>query len=130
MNELERTLTKALSDKDGFDAVRSETIRKEIVQMFEDKLKRVYRYARMWLTVCIVMMVVFAALFGFAASFGVRGIWGMVAASVFYLVVGQLVVTVKLWYWIMNNKLSVLKEIKELQLQIAEMVNQKPSAES
>ena len=29
-------------------------------------------------------------------------------------------VLIKLWYWIMNNKLNVLKELKQLQLQIAD----------
>jgi len=32
-------------------------------------------------------------------------------------------VLIKLWYWIMNNKLNVLKELKQLQLQIAELEN-------
>lgn len=130
MDEFETRIKNALADTSKLDAAAADAIRKEIVQVFEDKLKKVYRYARLWLTVCILMMVVSAALFGVAASFGIRGIWGMVAASVFYLVAGQLMVTVKLWYWIMNNKLSVLKEMKQLQLQIAEMANQKPSAES
>jgi len=130
MDEFEARIGDALAETSKLDADKVDALKKEIVQMFEDKLKKVYRYARLWRMVCVLMMAVSAALFGVAASFGIRGIWGMVAASVFYLVVGQLVVTVKLWYWIMNNKLSVLKEIKELQLQIAEMVNQKPSAES
>ena len=130
MDEFEARIGDALAETSKLDADKVDALKKEIVQMFEDKLKKVYRYARLWRMVCVLMMAVSAALFGVAASFGIRGIWGMVAASVFYLVAGQLMVTVKLWYWIMNNKLSVLKELKELQLQIAEMANQKPSAES
>jgi len=30
-------------------------------------------------------------------------------------------VLIKLWYWIMNNKLNVLKELKPLQLQLADL---------
>ncbi len=42
---------------------------------------------------------------------------------------GQCMVTIKLWYWIMNNKLNVLREMKQLQLQIAELAGRnEPSA--
>ena len=35
-------------------------------------------------------------------------------------------VLIKLWYWIMNNKLNVLKELKQLQLQISELARKEP----
>ena len=39
-------------------------------------------------------------------------------------------VLIKLWYWIMNNKLNVLREMKQLQLQIAELAGKEPPAEN
>jgi len=39
-------------------------------------------------------------------------------------------VLIKLWYWIMNNKLNVLKEVKKLELQIAELTGKSQSAEN
>ena len=39
-------------------------------------------------------------------------------------------VLIKLWYQIVNNKLSVLKELKQLQLQIAELAGRNQAAES
>jgi len=39
-------------------------------------------------------------------------------------------VLIKLWYWIMNNKLNVLKELKQLQLQIAELAGKNPPSEN
>jgi len=121
MGELEKRIRKTLSDTDKFDVTKAETSRKETVQMFEDKLKKVYRYAKLWLIICIVIMAGAAVCFGVSASFGIRGTWGMIASAVFYLLGGQFMVTIKLWYWIMNNKLNVLKELKQLQLQIAEL---------
>jgi hypothetical protein len=129
MDEFEKNISKALSDTHKFDTAKAQTLRKEVVQMFEDKLKKVYRYAKLWLIICIAVMGGTAACFGVSASFGIRGIWGMIASAVFYLIAGQLMVTIKLWYWIMNNKLSVLKEIKQLQLQIAEMACKTQPAE-
>ena len=38
-------------------------------------------------------------------------------------------VLIKLWYWIMNNKLNVLKELKPLQLQIAELASKNNPSE-
>jgi hypothetical protein len=39
---------------------------------------------------------------------------------VFFLLAGQLNVLIKLWYWMMNVKLNVLKEIQDLRLQLLE----------
>jgi hypothetical protein len=52
----------------------------------------------------------------------------MIASAVIFLCAGQSMVTIKLWYWIMNNKLNVLREMKQLQLQIAELAGKEPPA--
>jgi hypothetical protein len=121
MDELEKEIAVVLSEGGKFDPAKAETLRKEMVEMFEEKLRIVYWYAKLWLIICIGVCCVAGGCFGFAASFGIRGTWGMIASAVFFLLAGQGMVTIKLWYWIMNNKLNVLKEIKQLQLQIAEM---------
>jgi len=38
------------------------------------------------------------------------------------IIMGQTQVLMKLWYWVMNTKINVLKEVKQLQLQVAEFV--------
>ena len=119
MSEFEEKISKILSNTNKFDAEKAKTIRKETVQMFEDKLKKVYRYAKLWLIICIAVNTIAGFWFGFSANRDIG--WGMIASAVMFLVAGQCMVTIKLWYWIMNNKLNVLREIKQLQLQIAEM---------
>ena len=128
MDEFEKTIRTTLSDTDKFDAAKAETLRKETVQMFEDKLKKVYRYAWLCLIICVAAGGVAGACFGVSASLG--STWGMIASAVIFLGAGQSMVTIKLWYWIMNNKIGVLKEIKQLQLQIAELAGKNPSAEN
>ena len=54
----------------------------------------------------------------------------LIVCGVVILGVGQLEVLMKLWYWIMNNKLKVLKEIKQLQVQIAELSDKKSDVEN
>ncbi len=128
MDEFEKTIRAALSDTDKFDAAKAETLRKETVQMFEDKLKKVYRYAWLYLIICVAAGSVAGACFGVSAGLG--STWGMIASAVMFLGAGQSMVTIKLWYWIMNNKLNVLREIKQLQLQIAELAGKEASAEN
>ena len=96
--------------------------------MYEDKLKKVYRYSWLYLIICVAVDSVAGACFGVSASLG--STWGMIASAVIFLGAGQSMVTIKLWYWIMNNKLNVLREMKQLQLQIAELAGKEPPAEN
>ncbi|NIR07918.1 MAG: hypothetical protein GTN82_21050 [Candidatus Aminicenantes bacterium] len=128
MDEFEKTIRKALSDTNKFDAAKAQTSRKEAVRMFEDKLKKVYRYSRSYLIICVAVCGVTGACFGLSAGLG--STWGMIASAVIFLSAGQSMVTIKLWYWIMNNKLNVLREMKQLQLQIAELAGKEPPAEN
>ncbi|GAI09323.1 unnamed protein product [marine sediment metagenome] len=128
MDEFERTIRTTLSDTSGFDTAKAETLRKETVQMFEDKLKKVYRYAWLYLIICVAAGGVAGACFGVSASLG--STWGMIASAVMFLGAGQCMVTIKLWYWIMNNKLNVLREVKQIQLQLAELAGKDAPAEN
>ena len=61
---------------------------------------------------------------------GVLGFWDTKLVILFAVVAlsgGQWHLLAKLWYWVFNTKLSLRKDIKELQLQIAEL-SQKVSA--
>ena len=128
MDEFEKTIRTTLGDTNKFDAAKAETLRKETVQMYEDKLKKVYRYSWLYLIICVAVDSVAGACFGVSASLG--STWGMIASAVIFLGAGQSMVTIKLWYWIMNNKLNVLREMKQLQLQIAELAGKEPPAEN
>ena len=128
MDEFEKTIRTTLGDTNKFDAAKAETLRKETVQMYEDKLKKVYRYAWLYLIICVAAGGVAGACFGVSASLG--STWGMIASAVIFLGAGQCMVTIKLWYWIMNNKIGVLREMKQLQLQIAELAGKEPPAEN
>ncbi len=128
MDEFEKTIRTTLGDTNKFDAAKAETLRKETVKMYEDKLKKVYRYAWLYLIICVAAGSIAGACFGVSASLG--SIWGMIASAVIFLCAGQCMVTIKLWYWIMNNKLNVLRELKPLQLQLAELAGKNAPAEN
>jgi hypothetical protein len=39
-------------------------------------------------------------------------------------------ILMKLWYWVVSTKLGILKELKQLQLQVSELTEEKPPSEA
>jgi len=125
MDEFEKTIQSTLSDSHEFDAQKAQTLRKETIQMYDKNLKKYKR----WTWACLIAFAIIGV-----AIIQIMVVWGsnlkvLIISGIVLLGVGQLEVLMKLWYWIMNNKLNVLKEIKQLQLQIAELTNQPPTSE-
>ena len=124
MDEFEKTIRETLSEKDKFDNAKAQTLRKETIQMFYDNMRNVK-------IVFWIFMAISLAIFIF-------GTWGIFYNTGRYITLALLTaiigfnstILIKLWYWIMNNKLNVLKEIKQLQLQIAELKDKEPPAEN
>ena len=125
MDELEKTLQVALSQTGKFDAGKAETLRKEIVKMFDKNLKTVTIIFWVFLVISTAMLI--AGLIALSCQTGTRG---MMFAAVIALIGYESTVLMKLWYWVVNTKLNLLKEIKQLQLQIAELTGKKPSSEN
>jgi hypothetical protein len=92
-------------------------LREELVGKYDERLKTVER--RTWWGILGTSV---AALFG--CAFIVPGMtgdgkilicaWGMILLAI------QFQVLLKLWYWVVNAKLTVLKEIYDLRLQLLE----------
>jgi len=97
--------------------------------MFQKKLKT----ARIitWVGIGIGGVLEVTGLVGLVLSmFFANTIRPMVLFGVIALSGGQFHLLAKLWYWIVNSKLNMLKEIKQLQLQIAELTGKEPPAEN
>jgi len=54
----------------------------------------------------------------------------MIFAAVITLIGYNSTILMKLWYWVVSTKLNILKEIKQLQLQIAELADKEPPSEN
>ena len=85
--------------------------------MYDERLRKVQRYAWLWILGTCAAMVVASALIGIGAAMSTRV---LVIGAMIFLLAGQFQLLVKLWYWQMNTKLSLLKELKELRLQLTE----------
>jgi hypothetical protein len=121
-NELKEVL-----EKDGdFDAARSETLRKEIVQMWYNKsLRRTKLIFWIYFLASIGMMI--GGYIGLRSATDTKG---MLLWVIFFMIGFNSTILMKLWYWVVDTKLNVLKEIKQIQLQMAEQAGKKPLTEN
>lgn len=121
MPKFEDDVRQALSEEATFDRERAQKVKEEAAKMFGAKLARVERVTWAYLAGC-------AALGVFA---GVRFFSGaatkeLIIYGVLFLLAIETQVLIKLWYWIMNSKLGVLKELKQMRLEAGEPSSQPP----
>ena len=129
MAEFEKTIRTTLSDTDKFDAAKAETLRKETVQMFDKKLKTAIIIA--WAGIGVAVVFEAAGWIGLVLSmFLGGGVKLMVFFGIIALSGGQFHLLAKLWYWVYHNEIKVRSEVKQLQLQIAELTSKEPPSEN
>ena len=109
MTDSDDDLKMALAENGSFDHERAAKKRQMVVAAFSAKMKRVERHVWFWgiLCKCVAIFAVMQML----QSTSTKGIIMNAIVAVFLF---EVVIMYKLWYWIINNKLSVLKEIKQL----------------
>lgn len=125
MDKLEKELTELLGNESGFVPGMDESTRKEMVKMishkFESDMSKVKIVFWIFLFVSVAMMVG-----GMIFLTQEKGTRGMLFAVVVALIGYNSTILMKLWYWVVSTKLGILKEIKQLQLQIAELTGKEP----
>ena len=120
MDKLEKELQKALDIKSGFDVTVTEARRKELEQMILQK------YETDFFKVKVVFWIFFILCLGMMAGgyIGLRyagDTKSMLSWVIFFMIGFNSTILMKLWYWVVDTKLNVLKEMKQLQLQITEL---------
>jgi hypothetical protein len=111
MSKPDDNLTNALSGNGAFDPDKAKELQTKTVSSFEAKMRKVERYLFAYMCICC-WLVVFSV-FQFLQSSTTKA---LLFYGLLLLVFFGTTVLMKLWYWIMNNKISVLKEIKLLEL--------------
>ena len=120
MSEFDRELSEALRSNGYLEPERAETLRREAVRMFDRKLKMVK-----WVTWAGIAFFLGWQGAGLALLILAASTKLMILGAVAALLGGQGELLAKLWYWTVNTKLSLLKELKQLQLQVAEQPSKK-----
>ena len=124
MNKLEKHLEKVLETNGVFDTTKSEIQRKEIVQMWCYKnLLRAKLVFWIFFLLSIGMMV--GGYIGLRTTGSTRG---MISWAIFLMIGFNSTILMRLWYWIADAKLNIQKEVKQLQLQIADMTGKEQPA--
>lgn len=126
MDNLEQELKKVLEKNGDFDFNKSETLRKEIVQMWFDKNMRKTKIIFWIFYLCSIGMMIG----GYIGLRTAASTVGMLSWVLFFMIGFNSTILMKLWYWVIDTKLNVLKEMKELQLQISELTGKEASAEN
>jgi hypothetical protein len=124
MFSFEKELREILGRNGKFDSIRSETLRKEIVQMWYDKNMRRVKFV-FWIYFLASIGMMIGGYIGLRLAADTKG---MLSWVLFFMIGFNSTILMKLWYWVVNTKLGVLKEIKELQLQITEHAGKEPPA--
>jgi hypothetical protein len=104
-------LTQALAQNGAYNPAKAEELRKQMVGAFEAKVRKAERY--LWVYMCLCCWLFVFAMFHFMQSSGAKA---LLFYGILMLVFFETTILMKLWYWIMNNKIGVLKAIKQLEL--------------
>ena len=115
-------------NQSGFDIGKAENLQKEIVQMFDERLKTAKNI--IWGGVAMGVTFELVGLAGLIAGLaGKLGTNTMIFCAVLTLSGAHIPLVAKLLYWGTNIELHVLKELKQIQLEIAELAGKNPPAE-
>ena len=126
MDKLEKQLKQVLGKNDLFDADKSKKLRKELIQMWCDKnLRRAKLVFWIFFLLCLGMMA--GGYIGLRSAGNTKE---MLSWVIFFMIGFNSTILMKLWYWVVSTKLNILKEIKQLQLQIAELAGKEQPSEN
>ncbi len=118
MNEFEKQLREALTGEQRFDSARGESMRQEVTRMYKKKRKTAMIIA--WVAIALCNLVAIPAIVIFVLSGSSKV---LIACAAVAIIAGQLEILAKLWYWVVHGRIVLQEEIKELQLQIAQLAD-------
>jgi len=126
MINFEKELKEVLQKNGDFDAAKSETLRKEMVQMWCDKnLLRAKIVFWIFFLLCLGMM-----LGGYIGLRYAGNTKEMLSWVIFFMIGFNSTILMKLWFWVVHTRINLQKELKQLQLQIAEFGGADKQAEN
>jgi len=120
MSDIEKELKKALKANGRFDKDINAVRRKEIEQMIFQKYETDMFKAKVvfWIFLALSLGMMAGGYIGFRFAVDTREMLNWV---LLFIMGFNSTILFKLWYWVVDTKLNVLKEIKQLQLQVAEL---------
>lgn len=126
MINFEKELKKVLEKNGDFNVAKGERLRKETVQMWRDMNLRKAKII-FWIYFLLSIGMMAGGYIGLRFATDTKG---MLSWVIFFMIGFNSTILMKLWYWVVDTKLNILKEVKQMQLQIAEIAGKEPPAEN
>ncbi len=98
-----------------FDAERAAHLRSSITDSFDARSRKLWRRLCIWLLICGGFAGVLIV--AFFQSDDIK-LW--IFTGILFLVMFTSTILMKLWYWVVNSKLGILKELKLLRFDLAQ----------
>lgn len=98
----------------GFDPARAGRLRSQALDTFQARGRKVTRYYYVWLLICLALACLYMRSF-----FASRDVKSWILNAVLFLVMFESTVLIKIWYWVVNSRLALLRETKLLRMDLA-----------
>lgn len=95
----------------SLDASRADILKGQAVAALNTRLRKTAWGTTLYLMACVAVF-----LYGWHGFQGAETTRDFVGAAILMLIAYESTVLIKLWYWVVNNKLTVLKEVKLLRM--------------
>ena len=121
MSTQDDPLKKALQDADAagdFGPSQEETFRQMLAGTFRNQPRWMTLIAWVYILLFTAVAVVAAVQF-----FDAEAVRGQILWTTVFLVSGMIVMMLKMWFWMIMNRNRILREVKRLELRIAELTD-------
>jgi uncharacterized protein DUF6768 len=102
------------SNPTTFNPDKAARLRSQAIDAFQARGRSLARTMFAWLLVCLIFAVIEIWLF-----FKTTDVHSWILFAVLFLVMFESSVLIKLWYWVVNSKLGILREVKLLRMDLA-----------
>ena len=116
MGEFDKELRDVLLGEGYYNGRKADALKQEQIGKLDRKLRLATRLTYATLAACVAFGVF--SYFQFSRAAEVRS---MIGYAVLMLIMYESTVLMKLWYWIVHTRVNVQKDLKEVQLQFAEL---------
>jgi len=114
MRDIDKEITEALSENGDFNGEKADAVRAASVAHYDRAQRKAERYTLVSLLVCLVFMAAGGVMMVYAGSTK-----AIIASALLVLIMFESTILMKLWYWIVQNMLRVLRDIRLLRIDLA-----------
>jgi len=122
MSTQDDPLKKALQDADAagdFGPAQEETFRQMLAGTFRSQPRWMSLIAWTYILVFTAIAVIAAVQF-----FGAEAVRGQILWATVFLTSNMIIMMLKMWFWMIMNRNRIIREVKRLELRIAELTDQ------